>query len=109
MTTIITAANKTTVSILDTIGTVAHTANRTVLTVANTLDMLDMFVTTAHTKQRKRTAIDLAIFETQLLEDTALEESKRQMLIVSEINSDPNLKTLYTENHRLLTAVLNPA
>lgn len=106
MTTILKATNDTTVSVLTSVGTVANQVSRSINTIASGMDMLDMFVQTAHTKQRLRTAVDLSTFTDELLEDTALEASKRQEKIITEINSSQTLKKLYEENHIKLQAVL---
>jgi len=95
-------------SIMDTIGTVAHSITRTVTTATAGLDMLDTFVTDAKFRQEKRSIAANHTFLTELLEETAREESKRQLILLKELTADDNFKKLYTENHEKLMAILIP-
>lgn len=108
MTTIYKSASDTTVALLSTVGTVANTISNTVTTVAKSMDMLDMFISTAHKKQAQRTIVDLSTFEDQLIEDTAFENAERQITILNKLESNSALKTIYATNEAKLRLLLNP-
>ena len=108
MTTIYKSASDTSVALLSTVGTIANTISGTVTTVAKSMDMLDMFIETAHTKQKQRTIVDLSNFTDQLIEDSAIENSERQIAILDKLASNASLKSLYTTNEAKLRALLNP-
>lgn len=108
MTTIYKSASDTSVALLSTIGTVANTISGTVTTVAKSMDMLDMFIETAHTKQKQRTIIELSLFTDQLIEDAAIENSERQLEITNKLSANAALKAIYTENETKLRLLLNP-
>ncbi len=101
------AASSATSSVFTTVSTVAHQATRTVETVGAGLDMLNSFVHTAAAKQKARTAIDMANFYTQLVEDSALEESKRQKELINELKNDETVKKLYESNLVKLQTVID--
>ncbi len=94
MTTIIKQVNDTTVSLLTAVGTVANSVAKTVTTTADTLDMLDAFISQAKLKQQVRIHTENVTYEDEIIEDASLEAAKRQLKISKELTDD-NLKKLY--------------
>ena len=107
MTSIVKSASDATSSVFGTVSTVAHQATRTVETFGQGLDMLNMFVSTAHTKQKARTAVDLAMFYDDLVEQSSLEAAKRQLEISKELANDSDLKKMYIENEKKLGSIVS--
>ena len=108
MFTIYKSASDTSVALLGTVGTAANTISNSVTTIAKSMDMLDMLITTAHAKQKQRTIIELSLFTDQLIEDAAIENSERQLEIANKLSANTALKQIYTENETKLRLLLNP-
>ncbi len=107
MTSVVKSAADTTTAVFTTVGTAANQITNVVNTTGQAIDMLSSFVTTARTKQKARTAIDLAIFNDQLVEDTALEQAMRQREIQQKLEADPALTKLYAENSKKFGDILS--
>lgn len=105
---ITTSASDATISLFNVVNHTATTASKLVGSVATSVDMLDLFVTDAYTRQKTKSKIDMALFEKQIVEDTAMEISTRQRSIQEKLETDPKLLSLYTENVSELNAILNP-
>ncbi|MCF8861615.1 hypothetical protein Ab1vBOLIVR2_gp17 [Agrobacterium phage OLIVR2] len=93
--------------VLNTIGTVADAATKTVDNVAAGLDMLDMFVMTAKQKQEARTAADMHTFYDDLQNEVALENALKAEQLEIALNNNAQLKKHFTNQHEKLNSVIN--
>ncbi len=106
MTTVIKSLNDTTVSVLSAVGTVASQVGNTINTVAKTLDMLDMFVVTAHTKQKANTAFDISDFYSTLIQESAIASAKRELKLAETLHANADLKKFYVTHEAKYTAII---
>ena len=105
MATIVSASSATVTSILGTISTLAHTTQRTINTAAASLDMLDTYVESARQRQSASTKIASSLYLENLLQELSAEQARKEKILHQELNADPNLKTLFSDNYAKLSAL----
>ena len=71
-------------------------------------NMFHRMMTDMDNNHKKRSLINQANYEKQLLEETAKEMSKRQELIQKELAENNHFAKLFENNYRELEAILNP-
>ena len=93
-------------SVMNTVTDTANAASTTINVAVKGIGMLDTFVTDLAKQQQVRSVINMANFEQQIIEDTAMEMTQRQEKIAEYINKDVGTKEAYESNHQKLSALL---
>lgn len=100
-----------------TLGQAAHSVLGIVTTSANAVSaiftaagggasMLNKYVEDAQAKQRKNSAINMSEYDTFLMEEKAIENAERSLIIVEKLSSNPRLTELYTQHKARIEKVL---
>jgi hypothetical protein len=105
MATVLSASNATATSILSTVQTLAHTAQRTITTAAAGLDMLDTYVEDARIRQADASKVARHNYRKNLLLESSVEQARKEHQLHREIGSDPVLTKLFNDNHAALEAL----
>ncbi|ESX17889.1 hypothetical protein X766_15980 [Mesorhizobium sp. LSJC255A00] len=105
MATVLSASNATATSILSTVQTLAHTAQRTITTAAAGLDMLDTYVEDARVRQADQSKINRHNYRKSLIQESALEQARKEHQLTQEIGSNQVLAKLFNDNHAALEAL----
>ena len=107
-TSVLSSASQATINVFDTISTTANAATKLVTGIATGANMFERMMTDMDNNHAKRSIINQATYEKELLEDAARATAKRQNLIQKELAEDTNFKRLFEENYLELKALLNP-
>ena len=107
-TSVLSSASQATINVFDTISTTANAATKLVTGIATGANMFERMMTDMDNNHAKRSIINQATYEKELLEDAARVTAKRQNLIQKELAEDANFKKLFEENYLELKALLNP-
>jgi hypothetical protein len=105
MTGIVNATTATIGNVLNTVNTVATQASRTINTLASGLDMLDTYVGVQRQKQQDSTKIELHYYRKDLINNSALEMSRKEQMIASELSSNKVLAEMFETNLKELEAL----
>jgi hypothetical protein len=106
MSTVSRTAGATAVSVLNTVSTVARSAQRLVTTATSGLDMLDTFVEKSRAKQIASSEFEMETFFKELHEEQSMATSERQLALATKLASNAELKKLYEENHKQFDTVM---
>ena len=107
-TSVLGSASQATINVFDTISTTANAATKLVTGIATGANMFERMMIDMDNNHAKRSIINQATYEKELLEDAARATAKRQNLIQKELAEDANFKKLFEENYLELKALLNP-
>jgi len=108
-TSVLSSASQATINVFDTISTTANAATKIVTGVATGANMFERMMNDMDTNHAKRSIVNQASYEKELIEDAARATAKRQALIQKELSEDANFKKLFEENYKELKALLTPA
>ncbi len=107
-TSVISSASQATINVFDTISTTANAATKIVTGIATGANMFERMMTDMDNNHMKRSIINQATYEKELLEDAARNTAKRQALIRKELTEDNDYKKLFEENYLELKSLLHP-
>ena len=107
-TSVLSSASTATISVFDTISNTAMAVTKTIDGLGTGANMFHRMMTDMDNNHKKRSLINQANYEKQLLEETAKEISKRQELIQKELAENNHFAKLFENNYRELEAILNP-
>lgn len=107
MSSITQSAGGTLVAMLNAVSTTANTLTRTVHTTASALDMLDQYVQDARVEQIARSVAAREDLLVRIKEESTMGTSKRQADLQRQLQSDPALHALYSENDKLFSATMD--
>lgn len=105
MATVVSASSATITSILGTLQTVAHTAQRTINTASAGLDMVDNYVDSARHRQIDTSKVHMHHFRKNLLQESAAEQARKEKILQQEMSGDSNLAKLFAENLKELQSL----
>ena len=107
-TSVLSSASQATINVFDTISTTANAATKIVTGVATGANMFERMMLDMDKNHQKRSIINQATYEKELLEDAARATAKRQNIIQKELAEDANFAKLFAENYAELKLLLNP-
>lgn len=107
-TSVLGSASQATINVFDTISTTANAATKIVTGIATGANMFERMMNDMDNNHAKRSIINQATYEKELLEDAARATAKRQNIIQKELSEDANFAKLFAENYAELKTLLNP-
>lgn len=107
-TSVLSSASNATINVFDTIANTANAATKIVNGIGTGANMFERMMNDMDANHQKRSIINQASYEKELLEDAARATAKRQNLIQKELAEDANFAKLFAENYAELKALLNP-
>lgn len=108
-TSVLSSASNATINVFDTIANTATAATKIVNGIGTGANMFERMMNDMDKNHAKRSIINQASYEKELLEDAARATAKRQNLIQKELAEDQNFAKLFSENYEELKALLNPS
>lgn len=96
----------TVTSILSTVDTTASTITNTIGTASRAVSMLDAYVKEQQKRQAIRITIDEENYEHEMLTKAAERMSKEEHRIQRELDGNPELKQMFTDNYKKLQQAL---
>ena len=102
------SASNSAINVFDTISTTANAATKLVTGIATGANMFERLMVDMDTNHQKRSILNQANYEQELLETMSLEMSTRQNSIHKKMEQDSTFKNMFTKNYEDLNALLNP-
>jgi hypothetical protein len=96
-------------SVLGTVEAVSNTVTQSVNVIGDGVQMLSVYVRKHRQMQEKKTIVELHTFEKRLIEDTALETTKRHIELDKFVAVNPEYKENFEKEMAELKALLNPS
>lgn len=107
-TSVLASASNATISVFDTVANTATAITKTIDGLGTGANMFHRMMEDMDNNHKKRSILNNATYEKELLETAALELSKRQASILKTISEDSQLKKMFETNYAELDALLNP-
>ena len=108
-TSVLSSASNATINVFDTISNTATAATKLVNGIGTGANMFERMMNDMDTNHKKRSIINQATYEKELLEDAARTNARRQNDIQRELAEDQNFAKLFTEDYNELKALLTPS
>lgn len=107
-TSVLSSASNAAINVFDTVATTATAATKLVTGISTGANMFERMMLDMDKNHQKRSIINQATYEKELLEDAARATAKRQNIIQKELSEDANFAKLFAENYAELKLLLNP-
>ena len=107
-TSVLSSASNATINVFDTIANTATSITKIVNGIGTGANMFERMMNDMDKNHAKRSIINQATYEKELLEDAARVTAKRQALIRKELKEDADYAKMFEENFNELKLLLNP-
>lgn len=107
-TSVLSSASNATINVFDAIANTATSATKIINGVGTGANMFERMMNDMDANHAKRSIINQATYEKELLEDAARNTAKRQSMMRKELQQDADYAKMFEENYNELKLLLNP-
>ena len=108
-TSVLSSASNATISVFDTVANTATAITKTIDGLGTGANMFHRMMVDMDNNHKKRSILNQATYEKELLETAASETATRQRAIQLKLSEDQGFAKLFETNYKELEALLNPA